>query len=114
MGVWHAMGIFGWKTATASSDERTGDDAILADGGSSAWRYVAVLATTIALTAAGFVGVVMGLDAAGRRPPPAFSNSYCLDAKLASLRENPPPQPTHLIIGSSVPWRNVSAETIHD
>lgn len=107
------MSIYGWKTATASGAARTGDSAAAADGWAGAWRYLAVLATTIALTAAGFVGVVMALGVAGRRPPPAFSNSYCLDAKLASFRENPPLQPTHLIVGSSVAWRNVSAETIH-
>lgn len=114
MGVWD-VSIYGSKGATASgAARRPHDGAVMADGSVSAWHYLAILGMTIALTAAGFVGVVMVLDVAGRRPPPAFSNSYCLDAKLAALRENPPLQPTHLILGSSVAWRNVSAETVRE
>ena len=64
------------------------------------------------LAAVGFTGVVQALSFSGRMPPPAFSNSYCFDAKLAAFRQKPPVQPTHLIIGSSIPWRNIATETI--
>lgn len=115
------MGIYGSKARPASgvagrrSDGAgTTEDPASIAGSATAWRYLALVVTTIGLAAAGFVVLVMALDVAGRRPPPAFSNSYCLDAKLAAFRENPPVSPTHLILGSSVPWRNVSAGTIRE
>jgi hypothetical protein len=113
------MGISNWKTSPASSSEKIGDQQLTGAGGRplteltpGAGRYLAIVTATIAVTAASFVGLLLGLDLSGSKPPPAFSNSYCFDAKLASFRQDPPVQPTHLIVGSSVPWRNVAAETI--
>ena len=121
MGVWDVMSVSDWKAGTASDDVRRIDDAAVRTGSPStaalpatAWRYLAIVATTIVLTAAGFVGLVEALDWAGRRPPPAFSNSYCFDVKLASFRDNPPLAPTHVVLGSSVAWRNVAADSIRE
>lgn len=75
-------------------------------------RYLAVVAATIVIVAVAFVGALSGLAAAQRKPPPAFTNSHCFDAKLEFLRQHPPAAPTHLIVGSSVPWRNIDAAAI--
>jgi hypothetical protein len=83
-----------------------------AETSADAVRYLAVVAATIVIVAAAFAGVLWGLEASRLRPPPAFSNSYCLDAKLEFLRQNPPIDPTHLIVGSSIGWRNIDANAI--
>jgi len=113
------MSISDWKRSPASIGDKIGDQHRSDAGGRpltgsspGAGRYLAIVAATLAITAATFVGFLGALDQTGHRPPPAFSNSYCFDLKLASLRQDPPVQPTHLIVGSSVPWRNVAAETI--
>jgi len=54
-----------------------------------------------------FVGLLLGLDFAGLKPPPAFTNSHCIDAKLEFLRRHPPLKPTHLVVGSSIALRNI-------
>jgi hypothetical protein len=59
-----------------------------------------------------FVGLLLGLDAAGLKPPPAFTNSHCIDAKLEFLRRHPPLKPTHLVVGSSIAWRNIDTAAI--
>ena len=59
-----------------------------------------------------FVGLLLGLEVAGIKPPPAFTNSYCIDAKLEFLRHHPPLRPTHLVVGSSIAWRNIDADAI--
>jgi hypothetical protein len=78
----------------------------------SAVRYLAVVSSTIIAAAVVFVVGLHALDAGNHKPPPAFSNSLCTDAKLEFLRDHPPAQPTHLIIGSSISWRNIAAEMI--
>ena len=45
-------------------------------------------------------------------PPPAFSNSLCVDEKLRFLRHNPIDQPNLLVIGSSVAWRHVDGDVL--
>ena len=74
--------------------------------------YLAVVAGTIVAGMTVFVGLLLGLDAAGLKPPPAFTNSYCIDAKLEFLRRHPPLKPTHLVVGSSIAWRNIDAGAI--
>jgi hypothetical protein len=59
-----------------------------------------------------FVGLLLGLDVAGLKPPPAFTNSHCIDAKLEFLRRHPPLKPTHLVVGSSIAWRNIDTAAI--
>jgi hypothetical protein len=78
----------------------------------NAIRYLAIVAATIMASALLFVMGLQVLDTQHSKPPPAFSNSLCTDAKLEFLRGNPPDQPTHLIIGSSISWRNIAAEMI--
>jgi hypothetical protein len=59
-----------------------------------------------------FVGLLLGLDVAGLKPPPAFTNSHCIDAKLEFLRRHPPLKPTHLVVGSSIALRNIDTAVI--
>jgi hypothetical protein len=75
-------------------------------------RYIAAVAATIFIAAAGFVGALQILDLGQRKPPPGIANNLCADMKLQFLREHPPTQPTHLIVGSSVTWRNVAAKVV--
>lgn len=59
--------------------------------------------------AAGFglyYAMLFGLAATDNLPPPAFTNSICVDEKLAHLREHPAGQPNLLVVGSSVAWRH--------
>jgi hypothetical protein len=74
--------------------------------------YLAVVAGTIVAGMTLFVGLLLGLDVAGLKPPPAFTNSHCIDAKLEFLRRQPPLKPTHLVVGSSIAWRNIDAGAI--
>ena len=74
--------------------------------------YLAVVVGTIVASMSAFVALLLGLDVAGLKPPPAFTNSYCLDAKLEFLRRYPPQRPTHLVVGSSIAWRNIDAAAI--
>lgn len=75
-------------------------------------RYLALVAATIVFLTAGFVGVVWALDLTGLKPPPAFTNNLCIDAKLEFFRENPPVRPTHMIVGSSIAWRNIASNVV--
>jgi len=54
----------------------------------------------------------MGLHWAGYLPPPPLVNSLCADVKLEALRDRPPQQPTHLIIGSSIAMDNFDSSQI--
>ena len=74
--------------------------------------YLAVVAGTIVAGMMAFVGLLLGLDIAGLKPPPAFTNSHCIDAKLEFLRRHPALKPTHLVVGSSIAWRNIDAGAI--
>jgi hypothetical protein len=70
------------------------------------------VAATIFVAAAGFVGALRMLELAHRKPPPGIANNLCADMKLQFLREHPPREPTHLIVGSSVTWRNFATKVI--
>jgi len=61
---------------------------------------------------AAFGITLLGLDRSGNLPPPAFSNSLCVDEKLNFLRNHPVAYPNLLIIGSSVAWRHVDGDEL--
>ncbi|MGN2624224.1 hypothetical protein ACTCUN_13660 [Stutzerimonas balearica] len=57
----------------------------------------------------GFALLLALLNNTGNLPPPAFSNSLCVDEKLNFLRERPVYAPDLLVVGSSVAWRHVDS-----
>jgi hypothetical protein len=59
-----------------------------------------------------YYGVLLTLSATGNLPPPAFSNSLCLDEKLHFLRKAQPASPNLLVVGSSVAWRHFDGSTL--
>jgi hypothetical protein len=59
-----------------------------------------------------FCLTLLGLHTTQNLPPPAFSNSLCVDEKLSFLRDNPISNPNLLVIGSSVAWRHVDGATL--
>ena len=59
-----------------------------------------------------FCAVHLGLYLAGHLPPPPLSNNVCVDEKLSFLRDNPPDDPTFVVIGSSVAWRNFDSSVV--
>ena len=59
-----------------------------------------------------FYGLLLMLQASDNLPPPAFSNSLCIDEKLNFLRERPTDPPNFLVIGSSVAWRHFDGATV--
>ena len=80
----------------------------------SPW-YLVVLAGSALAALAAFYLVLMGLETTNRLPPPAFSNSLCVDEKLEHMRTHKPSSPKLLVIGSSVAWRHfdgASAEKV--
>jgi hypothetical protein len=68
--------------------------------------YLATLLGSAAAALALFYATLGVLGATGNLPPPAFSNSLCVDEKLAFHRNNAAEQPNLLVIGSSVAWRH--------
>lgn len=92
---------------TGSEDEQAAAGAT-----DRAARYLlAILAGLIgALTL--FCLTLFGLERTGNLPPPAFSNSLCVDEKLNFLRDNPILSPNLLVIGSSVAWRHVDGNAL--
>lgn len=59
-----------------------------------------------------FYLLLIGLGATGNLPPPGFSNSICVDEKLAYLRQQPALQPNLLVIGSSIAWRHFDGDVV--
>ncbi|HAV06508.1 hypothetical protein HBN77_05570 [Pseudomonas sp. WS 5018] len=59
-----------------------------------------------------FAALLAWLHHSDNLPPPAFSNSLCVDEKLRFLRHNPIDQPNLLVIGSSVAWRHVDGDVL--
>ncbi|KKN97581.1 hypothetical protein LCGC14_0157000 [marine sediment metagenome] len=55
---------------------------------------------------------LFGLHVTDNLPPPAFSNSLCVDEKLSFMRDNPYEDPNLLVVGSSVAWRHVDGATL--
>ena len=60
----------------------------------------------------GFAALLAWLNQTDNLPPPAFSNSLCVDEKLHFLRHNPIADPNLLIVGSSVAWRHVDGDVL--
>jgi hypothetical protein len=59
-----------------------------------------------------YYGVLLALAGTGNLPPPALTNSLCIDEKFASMRQEHPAAPTLLVVGSSVAWRHFDGETV--
>jgi hypothetical protein len=72
---------------------------------------VAFLGSLVAMFAL-YHGALLGLSATGNLPPPAITNSLCIDEKFASMRQEPPEAPTMLVVGSSVAWRHFDGDTM--
>ena len=64
------------------------------------------------MASAALWALYLGLHLSGNLPPPPLSNNFCVDEKLAFLRENPPVDPTFVVIGSSVAWRNFDSSVV--
>ena len=56
-----------------------------------------------------YLGSLAGLARIDALPPPPIVNSVCADIKLQFFRDHPPKQPTLLVVGSSVAWRDVDS-----
>lgn len=56
-----------------------------------------------------YLVVLVAFARSGTLPPPQFSNSICIDEKLASMRRSPPGRPNLLVVGSSVAWRHFNS-----
>lgn len=75
------------------------------------WYLVAFFGSILGMFAL-FYGGLFALAATGNLPPPAFTNSICVDEKLAFLRREQPEAPSLLVIGSSVAWRHFDGQTV--
>ncbi|MBL6076870.1 hypothetical protein JMJ56_02555 [Belnapia sp. T18] len=77
------------------------------------WRsYLAAFLGSLAAMFALFYGALLGLSATGNLPPPALTNSLCIDEKFASMRQHRPEAPNMLVVGSSVAWRHFDGDTM--
>lgn len=74
--------------------------------------YIVAVAITGLFLVALYICGLAALQRTGRLPPPPMVNSLCADLKLQFLRENPPANPTHLIVGSSVAWEDLDSGQI--
>lgn len=74
--------------------------------------YLLALFGGLICSLAAFGLTLLGLDRSGNLPPPAFSNSLCVDEKLNFLRDHPVESPDLLVIGSSVAWRHVDGDEL--
>lgn len=68
--------------------------------------YLVALFVGGLLTLTTMAGCLLTLKATHNLPPPQFSNSLCVDEKLAWMRQVPPRDPNFLVVGSSVAWRH--------
>jgi hypothetical protein len=74
----------------------------------SAHRYILWFAAGLLLCVVGFVGTITLLAAAQRLPAPPVSGTYCIDEKLAWLKDNPDTFAANMVaVGSSTTWRNL-------
>lgn len=76
------------------------------------FAYIACAVVTAAAISGLYVLVLKTLRSVNLLPPPALTNSFCRDAKLEFLKENLPQEPSAVILGASVAWRNVASEEI--
>jgi hypothetical protein len=72
-------------------------------------RYVFALVAGALIVPSLYLATLALMDRAGMLPPPQFSNSICIDEKLASMRRAPPQDPNFLVAGSSVAWRHFNS-----
>lgn len=78
--------------------------------GSRPWiRYLATVAATFVVLLAAYAGVLVGLQRTNNLPPPSIVNEICADEKLRWLRDAAPQDPSTLLVGSSIAFRNVDA-----
>lgn len=75
-------------------------------------RYLVAVVVGLLGALAAFCLFLYGLHRTGNLPPPAFSNSLCVDEKLNFLRQSRLADPNLLVIGSSVAWRHFDGQTI--
>ena len=73
-------------------------------------RYLVSVVAGMSGALAAFYGAL--LQTTDNLPPPAFSNSLCIDEKLSFMREHPAGSPNLLVIGSSVAWRHFDGATV--
>lgn len=59
-----------------------------------------------------FCFFLAALSATANLPPPAFTNSLCIDEKLEFLRNKRPRSPDLLVMGSSVAWRHFDGAAV--
>ncbi|WP_435169051.1 hypothetical protein [Falsirhodobacter sp. 1013] len=78
-------------------------------GRRSMGRYLLALVAGALMVPGLFLLMLALLDPDETRPPPQFSNSLCVDEKLAAMRRSPPQDPDLLVIGSSVAWRHFNS-----
>lgn len=91
-----------------------GGSAARAEADPTGMRATYLLALLVGLfgSLGAFALLLAGLEITDNLPPPAFSNSLCVDEKLSFLRDNPVRDPNLLVIGSSVAWRHVDGEVL--
>lgn len=90
------------------SDNLARDSGIPAQASSDAHRYLLGFSAGFLLCLVGFVGTIALLASAQRLPAPPVSGTYCIDEKLAWLKNNPDLFKSNMIaVGSSVTWRNL-------
>ncbi|MFC3609264.1 hypothetical protein [Stutzerimonas tarimensis] len=90
---------------TSSPDEGTSSSRI---GG----HYLLAMAGGLLGALVLFAGVLLTLERTDHLPPPAFSNSLCVDEKLGFLRSHRLDDPDLLVIGSSVAWRHFDGAAV--
>lgn len=80
------------------------------------WRYPAVVLGTAIVALLAFLGLLAGLERTGHLPPPALTNSLCVDEKLAFLRDHAVEDsaPAVLAVGSSVAWRHFDGAAVEE
>ena len=71
--------------------------------------YLATLGFTGLTMLAVYLGSLIALARIDALPPPPIVNSVCADIKLQFFRDHPPEQPTLLVVGSSVAWRDIDS-----
>ncbi|PCC98334.1 hypothetical protein [Halopseudomonas pelagia] len=99
---------------TALNDKGAGDSSsgATAEACSFPASYLLSLFGGVLACLIAFCLFLFGLQVTDNLPPPAFSNSLCLDEKLSFMRDNPYASPNLLVVGSSVAWRHVDGETL--
>ena len=75
-------------------------------------RYLLSMSAGLIAAIALFWLALLALERTENLPPPAFSNSICVDEKLSFLRDHPIESPNLLVLGSSVAWRHVDGHAL--